>query len=99
MSEIITDTGKLYRSRDLRGLLDYARRNYRSYVAAVAIAPLPNGGGSLEVRYADGAVGTDRFASFFVLCGWLRSRRSWHGAELFINSTPCGTLSPTNPQT
>lgn len=97
MSEIGTPSGKLHRSRNLRGLLDYARRPH-VWVAAVSIAPLPARGGSLEVRYSDGSVGTDQFASFSVLCDWLRARRSWHGAELFVNSTACGTLSAINPQ-
>jgi hypothetical protein len=97
MSEITTPSGKLHQSRDLRGLLDYARRP-RVWITAVSIAPLPVGGGSLEVRYSDGAVGTDTFADFSVLCGWLRARRSWHGADLFVNSTACSSLSAVNPQ-
>lgn len=99
MSTITTPEGKTLRSENLRGLLDYARRrpHYRHFPAIVRIAPTQNGGGSLEVIYADGAVGTDLFAGFTVLCFWLRSRRSWHGASLFVNSTPCGELSPSNP--
>ncbi len=97
MSEILTKDGKLYRSRNLRGLLDYARKHWSSYVAAVKISPIP-GGGSLEVLYGDGAVGTDTFADFTVLCHWLRCRRSWHGAKLTVGGTECGELGPHNPQ-
>jgi hypothetical protein len=62
------------RSRNLRGLIDYARR---SSVSRVSIRPLAKGEGLLRVVYADGAYSYARFASFTVLKDWTRSRRSW----------------------
>lgn len=96
MVEIIKDAKVIRRSRNLRGLLDYPR-HFSRYVRRVSIEPHSNGG-RLSVFYADGAFASADFASFSVLQGWLRSRRSWHGAELFVGTTPCGLLGKDNPR-
>lgn len=84
------------RSRNLSGILRYPN-HYTRYVAAVAIAPTQNGG-RLRVTYADGATAETEFADFFVLCQWLRSRRSWYGVALTVGTTASGEISKTNPQ-
>lgn len=98
MIEIVNKNGKVIRrSRNLRGVLEYPR-HFSRYVQRVSIEPHSNGG-RLSVFYADGAFASADLADFAVLQDWLRSRRSWYGAELFVGVTPCGVLAKDNPRT
>jgi hypothetical protein len=68
-------------SRDLRGLLDYARR---AAVACVITRADPDNPlhGLLWVIYADGSIGRASFASHHILIDWVRNRRTWRQATI-----------------
>lgn len=79
MIEIVNPQGAvIHRSRNLRGVLDHARR---AGLRSVHAYPSARGQGLLGVTFADGAQCRVRFASYAVLCDWLRARRSWAGAR------------------
>lgn len=68
-------SGKIIRrSRNLRGLLDHARR---TAVLSAYVRNCDHGEADLIVQYANGNFGTAHFASFAVCRDWVRSRRSW----------------------
>lgn len=67
------------KSRNLRGIIDYARV---SYVKRVEIRPKDRWEAFLDVYYADGAVGYATFASRNVCTDWVARRRSWRGCEV-----------------
>ena len=76
---VIMLNGKAVRqSRNLRGMLDYAR------VSPVARAELrkAGAGGILAITYLDGATCEARFGSHVVMLDFVRRRHSWRGAEL-----------------
>lgn len=79
--EIIRQGKVIHRSRNLRGLLDYARRNS---VQAVSINRLPEGA-MLIVRFFNGATCSTAFADCSVCIGWIKARRSWDIAAIAIN--------------
>jgi len=94
--EIIKDGKIIHTSKNLRGILDYARV---SAVKAVRVSRdtgtshysqnriTPGGNpynGILEVEYFDGAVSGSFFASFTVLCGWVKARRCFRNAGINI---------------
>jgi hypothetical protein len=82
MSVNIIKAGRIVRtSKNLRGVLDYARV---SPVRRVETTPLPAGAGSLRVLYRDGAETRANFASYEVMLDWVKRRRSWAGAA-FVN--------------
>ena len=68
------------RTRNLRGLLDYARK---SKVATVEsrVDPLNHVRGELRVTYLNGAQGFASFASYNIMVDWIRARRSWRTAK------------------
>lgn len=75
MSEILsTPNGRDRKSRNLRGILDYARI---SPVERVHIRPAHGHSAFLDVYYANGAVGYATFADPRVCANWVKSRRSW----------------------
>lgn len=57
--------------------MDYGREV--GVVVASAYRCSESDGGLLHVIFADGATTCAEFASFDVLCNWLRGRRSWAG--------------------
>lgn len=87
MIEIVAPDGAvMHRSKNLRGVLDHARR---SWVEEAVAHPSPSGaGGVLQVTYGDGRTCRTEFASYQVLCGWLRARRSlaWAGSRRIADS-------------
>lgn len=86
MIEIYAPDGNvIHRSRNLRGVLDHARR---SWVAEAVAEPLPRGKGLLRVTFGDGGTCVTEFASFAVLCTWLRARRSWAGCRRIAHAEP-----------
>lgn len=67
-------------SRNLRGLLDYARKHF---IHRVAICNR-NSHGALYVEFENGATCRTEFADYSVLVRWILARRSWfrdHGLE------------------
>lgn len=79
MIEIVNPQGVvIHRSRNLRGILDHARR---TWLEAAVAWPAPGGRGRLSVTFGDGATCVTAFADFTVLCCWLQARRSWAGAR------------------
>ena len=69
----------LHRSRNLRGLLDHARR---SPVTHYRLTRGPQTEAMLRVLYADGLTGKAAFASFAVAARWVRQRVAFAGAEI-----------------
>jgi len=75
MIEIVDASGKvIHRSRNLRGILDYARH---TWIEEAVAQPAQEGKGILSVTFGDGCTCMTEFADFTVLCWWLRCRRSW----------------------
>lgn len=68
------------RSKNLRGLVDYARVS-----PVVRIESTPVKGhevcGTMRVFYKDGAVSRANFASYHIMIDWIRNRRTWRGAK------------------
>jgi hypothetical protein len=74
---IYTASGKAIRaSKNLRGILDYARR---SPVDSVRLEPWPDEPGyyAVHFKFYDGANAVTKWADWRVCADWLRSRRSW----------------------
>lgn len=82
--EIRLDGKVVARSRNLRGILDYARK---SPVESVVIAPSPCGRGTLRVTYHNNARASAVFASFTILRDWCDARRSWPKAIIASSET------------
>ena len=79
MIEIRNASGEVIRrSRNLRGIQVHARR---TWIAEAVASPGEDGRGILQVTFGDGATCRTEFASYTVLCIWLRSRRSWAGVR------------------
>jgi hypothetical protein len=70
-------------SKNLRGILDYARK---VPVHRVAIYRNLNGDGLLCVTFDNGANCQTTFASYTVCIDWVKSRRSW-GLTCLSNGT------------
>ena len=86
MIRIYSHTGKPIRhSRNLRGITDHVRR--AGLILAVAY-PVEHGRGDLLVFFGDGATCHADFASYAVLCDWLRARRSWRGSRSLNGAKP-----------
>ena len=74
MSIIVLNGEITHRSRNLRGILDHARR---TPVIGATVMRKGHGEATLFVRYADGSVGVSEFASYAVCKHWISCRRSW----------------------
>jgi hypothetical protein len=86
MIQIVRPDGAIaHHSKNLRGVLDHARRV--GLVSAQAF-PMEDGCGVLAVIFRDGCICLTVFHSFTVLCHWLRSRRSWVGVRRIAESDP-----------
>lgn len=80
MIEIVKGKQVVARSRNLRGVLDYARKSYMREVACY----MKNGGSALVCfTYDDGAVCRTDFASYIVALRFARTRRSWALTEIY----------------
>lgn len=75
----------VHRSRNLRGIFDHARR---TWIEQAVACPAQEGKGVLCVTFGDGCVCQAEFASYEVLCHWLRRRRSWAGVRCINGSVP-----------
>ena len=77
------------KSRNLRGLLTYARK---SPVKHVYLRRMAYGYGGLFIEFENGATCKTEFASFTVCRNWLESRRSW---QLGLNKERSGDVEYT----
>lgn len=82
------------RSKNLRGMRDYART---SSVVKIETR-MRNGwandpGGVLLVTYANGATSESEFASYHIMIDFVRNRRSWLGAEVIHANEDMGYLT------
>jgi hypothetical protein len=79
MSTQIIKAGRIVaKSKNLRGLLDYARKHAVTRIETIA---LPSDQGSMRVFFKDGAECRANFNSFKVMTNWIKARRSWANAE------------------
>jgi hypothetical protein len=79
-------------SRNLRGIVDYARV---SKPARVELTPQGKCNGSLRVIFKDGATTRAHFASYHIMVDWVRNRRTWkaYGAEIVYYGDNMGYLT------
>lgn len=77
-------------SRNLRGLLDYARV---SPVVRLESCPIGSTSGTVRVFFADGAESRANFRSYHIMIDWLRARRSWRSAEHIMQGPDVGYLT------
>ena len=77
-------------SRNLRGILDYARI---SYPKRIELTPQNKCNGRLRVIFSDGASTSAHFASYHVMVDWVRNRRSWRGCETIFYGDKIGYLT------
>lgn len=83
MKTFYIKNGKEKEVKNLRWVLDYARRNKIRMI----FARQENGvfhDAILQVHFQDGIVFESEFASFNVLIDWLHARRSWKGSLLYV---------------
>ena len=90
MNNIIKNGQVIRRSKNLRGMRDYARV---SPVKRVGLLPDGDTRGQLWVCYADGADCKADFASYHIMVDFVRNRRSWRGAEIFHYGGDVGYLT------
>ena len=71
------------RSKNLRGMRDYARV---ARVVRVFANPCPKNpyNGKLQVVYANGAVSCAHFADYACMLEWLCNRRTWRTAKWHV---------------
>lgn len=79
MTDVIKNGRIVSRSKNLRGMLEYARKHP---VRRVETVPLVGGKGTVRVFFLDGAECKAIFESYVVMLQWLQSRTSWRGCEL-----------------
>jgi len=99
--KIIDATGAVVRqSKNLRGLVEFASNHNVHLVSIHRINTSPDdpdGNGQLIVYFDGGYTCSHLFASFHVLCEWLRRSRNLCGATLHIDNTKSGIVGPSNP--
>lgn len=92
----LADTKPHHVSRNLRGLVDYARK-YRvvCIITRKEMTADTYARGELRVVFSDGGIGDASFASFEIMIDWVRNRRTWRerGAVVRNIDTPMGYLT------
>ena len=79
-TKIYTPAGQVLRqSRNLRGMLEYARVSPVAYVQTAKGENPTNG--KLLVIYADGCFSTAHFACHSIMIDFVRNRRTWRSAR------------------
>lgn len=80
------------RSKNLRGLRDYARI---SPIVRVELTPQGHNdvNGRLRVIYADGATSSAFFSSYHIMVDFVRNRRSWRNADIVFYGDNIGYLT------
>lgn len=82
MVEIKLGEKSVAHSRNLRGILSYARK---AFVRNVYCTRNGDGTGFVCFTFDDGARCRTEFADYTVLLRWVRSRRSWDLREIFCS--------------
>jgi hypothetical protein len=82
-TEIELNGAVIRQSRNLRGMVDYARVSPVVEVLAVK-DPRNSYRGLLTVTYANGATSSASFACYHVMVDWVRNRRTWRDASFSI---------------
>lgn len=79
-------------SKNLRGMLDYARV---SQVAKIETRRDPSNTdcGVLRVEYANGNYSIASFCSYHIMIDFVRNRRSWRNAVLIMSNEDIGYLT------
>ena len=72
MIEIVRNGKVVSRSKNLRGILDYARKSAPQWIIK---SKSVKDGGNLRILYNDGAVAHASFASYFIMLDWIEARR------------------------
>lgn len=80
MVNIFKDGKRVAQSQNLRGIIDYARKNGVAKVIIVErkFAKHTEFGGTLNILFGDGATVKTEFRSYGVLEDWIAARRSWN---------------------
>ena len=94
----IIKAGQIIRtSRNLRGMLDYARVSPVTRIESCDVGAMGKDGtrcsGTVRVIYADGAESRANFASYHVMIDWLRNRRTWRNAKHAMQGPDVGYLT------
>lgn len=77
MVEIFKEGKRIKYSKDLRGILDYARKHGVAKVIIVERKFASEFGGTLYILFGNGATVKTGFKSYGVLESWIAARRSW----------------------
>lgn len=86
MVEITNAQGQVIRrSQNLRGIFAHARR---TWIEEAVACPVQEGRGLLQVTFGDSCTCRTEFASYQVLCDWLRNRGTWAGVRKIGDSAP-----------
>lgn len=80
----------LHRSKNLRGMRDYARI---APVSRVELTPQGKVKGMVRVIYEDGATSSAHFKSYRIAVDWVRNRRSWQNADIIFYGGNIGYLT------
>lgn len=78
MTEIRKNGQTIHRSKNLRGILDHARR---TGVRCAFVQQDADGGAVLDVCFSDDSHCRTSFADFSVCREWVKGRRSWRLTE------------------
>jgi hypothetical protein len=87
------DGNVIQRSRNLRGIREYVGKNI---IKTVAVDRVGQGEGQLSILFENGSSFQTNFASFSVLCWFVRGWRNAYGAPLLVNGEECGTVRYNN---
>ena len=93
-TQITLNGSVIRRSRNLRGMRDYARTS-----PVVKIETRKRRGhendpaGVMLVTYANGATSQAEFNSHAIMIDWIRDRRTWRGAETVHHDGDMGYLT------
>ena len=87
----IIKNGQIIRtSRNLRGIVDYARV---SPVVRVESCPIGAMSGTVRVFFKDGAESRANFRSYHIMIDWIRGRRTWRAARHVTQGPNVGYLT------
>lgn len=89
---VIKDSKIVKSSRNLRGMLDYARVSPVSSVITMRNKDLPVRG-DLHIEYQNGAYCMVSFTSYHIMIDFVRNRRSWRAANIKHHAEAIGYLT------
>lgn len=91
-TQVIKNGQVIHTSKNLRGMLDYARVHQVAWIESCQIGP-NKGQGTMRVIYSDGAESRANFASYHVMIDWIRNRRTWRTAKHVMQGPDIGYLT------